>query len=481
VALAAGLVWLLLLISYLRLSPSLYFLLDHATFRTYSFRHRTALVALTLLAAFATQSFLRDRPFWNTNEPLEIARSAHRPFISQFPSIGDSARQARETEAVSKYLAANPKLKTARPLVLITVDALRADQMGVYGGPRDNTPFLSTLVKQNRMQPLGPIYSNSTWSYPALIGVLSSKYPGQFTPQPWNLADVLRQLGYVNYCFFSGDHIHFGDLRWMLGPSIDVYRDGASEDARYPNDDRLLGEWVAKENWPHDRPVFLFLHLMSVHALGALQPEFMRWEKDSDRATSNHEAMRDRYQDRILQADARLEQLLALLDGNQAFKNALIIITADHGEFLGEFGYTSHGQEPYEAVIRIPLLIVDPLHGVYRKRPLSSLIDIAPTFLEAIGARSPPNWQGIALQKDVERNVIVVESTSVFSVVGVFGGRRYKYFHWRKSGAESLFDLDSTEGKEEFDLLTHPAAIMAKSDLAALSEMRAIARGMLSK
>jgi arylsulfatase A-like enzyme len=124
---------------------------------------------------------------------------------------------------------------------------------------------------------------------------------------------------------------------------------------------------------------------------------------------------------------------------------------------------------------------VDPLHGDYPKRSLGSLIDIAPTFLEAIGAPTPSIWQGIAWQKDVERNAIVIESTSVFSVVGVFEGRRYKYFHWRKSGAESLFDLNATEGKEEIDLLKQPAAMTAKSDLEALRALRTLAHGMLSK
>jgi arylsulfatase A-like enzyme len=255
-----------------------------------------------------------------------------------------------------------------------------------------------------------------------------------------------------------------------------VYRDGASQTEGYVNDDNLLIEWLTRETWPAHQPVFLFLHLMSVHQLGSLEPEFQRWERKPAAGggpPDRGQALRDRYHDRILQADARLRQIFGLLDRNPAFRNALVIITADHGEYLGEFGRTSHGGEPYEAVTRIPLLIRDPSGTVYPPRRLSSLVDIAPTFLKAIGAPIPANWAGIPLQSRTGRDALVVEFLNVSGLVGSFGGRRYKYFARQDTGTESLFDLDSPAG-ETRDLVSQPSADAgeAKRDGLALARLR---------
>jgi arylsulfatase A-like enzyme len=328
------------------------------------------------------------------------------------------------------------------------------------------------------MQRLGPAYSTSTSSYGGLLGVLSSKYLHQLTPHPWNLADALKRLGYATCFLLAGDHTHFLGIRWMYGPSIDVYRDGASQTDGYCNDDRLVLDWLARQAWPEHQPVFLFLHLMSVHQLGYLDPQFRRWEAESaaaGKATDRSQALRDRYHDRILQADARLRQIFALLDREKAFKDALVIITADHGEYIGEYGRNSHGGEPLEPVIRIPLLIRDPAGTAYPVQPLSSLVDIAPTFLAAIGAPVPGNWAGIPLQQRTGRDALVVEFLKVSGLVGSYGGRRYKYFAWLETGTESLFDLDSPAG-ESCDLVAHPAkdASAATRDRLALAELRRV-------
>jgi arylsulfatase A-like enzyme len=127
--------------------------------------------------------------------------------------------------------------------------------------------------------------------------------------------------------------------------------------------------------------------------------------------------------------------------------NALVIISADHGEYLGEFNRFHHGQEPYEPVSRIPLLVYDPLNPKYPDRQLSSQVDIAPTFLYAIGARIPSNWQGIPLQIKTPRSSVSIASGDTSGMVALIDGMKYKYLRKRGDNSEWLFDLDSPEAE----------------------------------
>jgi len=426
---------------------------------------------LSALAIMVLGGLTWDHLFSAQLEPLLNGRSRSTLFKG-IPAMTDPACMAQEKALVAAYLATHPHADAPRPLVLITVDALRSDQMGVYGGAQENTPFLEAQLRKGALRRLGPMYSTSSFSYAGLLGMLGSKYFHQLTPQPWNLADALKQMGYATYFILSGDHTNFIGLRNMYGPSIDVYRDGSSQRVRYANDDRLVLDALDQQVWPDRQPVFLYIHLMSTHELGSIEPEFQRWEREPI-SSEPYQGLRNRYQDRVLQADARIRQIFGFMANHEAFKNALVVITADHGEYLGEFGRTEHGQEPYEPVARIPLLVADPGGPKYPPRSLSSLVDIAPTFLAAIGAPIPPNWVGIPLQWETSRQTLVIGSIEVSGVVGQYQGHRYKFFRQRKDGEEMLFDLDSQAG-ERWNRVSRPSLepVEANRDSGALAKFR---------
>lgn len=370
-------------------------------------------------------------------------------------------------------LPARGKPASPRNLILITIDAQRSDQMQVYGAPYNDTPFLSSLYRAGKLRRIDSAYSLCTFSICGMIGTLSSSYWHQLDGSSLVLTDVLAHYGYQTHFFLSGDHTHFFGLRQYFGAHIDDYRDGSFVDPAHSNDDRILLPWLRSFAWSPTQPTFLDIHLMSVHELGPRHPEFQQWMPDTDSLStllhgiSPFQTYRNRYLNGILQVDDILRQIFQVLQQQGVLDRSLVIITADHGEYLGEFGHTGHGHTPYEPVVRIPLLLYDQSNAAYPARALTSQVDIAPTFLYAIGVPIPPDWSGIPLQLPTTRSAVSVASHEASGVVAILNGRKYKYLLYRKSGREELFDLDSPIG-ENANLINQPPAQQIMAQLRAL-------------
>jgi arylsulfatase A-like enzyme len=102
----------------------------------------------------------------------------------------------------------------------------------------------------------------------------------------------------------------------------------------------------------------------------------------------------------VLQADATIERLFAVLAEKGYLDDAIVAIVADHGEALGERGedYYGHGMDLYQELIRVPILFRDT-RGVadFGALPFATLADVAPTLLDRIGAAIPRSWDGRSL------------------------------------------------------------------------------------
>ena len=343
-----------------------------------------------------------------------------------------------------------------RPLVLITIDALRSDQMGVYGGSLDNTPFLSSLLKNQQLQKIEVAHSICTLSFCGLLGILrSNDWSGLKKTSP-TINEALSHFRYQSIFLLGGDHTNYGQLKTFYGKNIAFFQDGSADSGKHLNDDFAVLKAVRDMQPTDPQATFLFIHLMSVHEAGLRHESFKKWQPSTvpllaefTSSKAYEIAYKNNYHNGILQADASIRRIFELLASKGMLERALIIITADHGEYLGEFNRFHHGHTPYEPVSRIPLLIYDPLNPNYPDRPLSSQIDIAPTFLQSIGARIPANWQGVPLQVTTARSSISIASGDTSGVVAIIEGTRYKYIRERNNNIEQLFDLDSPEGEAQ--------------------------------
>ncbi len=409
---------------------------------------------------------------WLPREPFAIAvtnnwrLSSLAPselFISAAPSELLNFFASNEiflTELELRKSATNLKASSStiqpRPLVLITIDALRSDQMGVYGGSLDNTPFLSSLLEKQQLQKIEVAHSICTLSFCGLLGILrSNDWSGLKKPSP-TINEALSHFGYQSIFLLGGDHTNFGQLKTFYGKNIAFFQDGSADSGKDLNDDFAVLKAVKDMRPTAPQATFLFIHLMSVHEAGLRHENFKKWQPSTvpllEKLTSSKTyelAYKNNYHNGILQADASIRSIFEQLENQGMLERALIIITADHGEYLGEFNRFHHGHIPYEPVSRIPLLVYDPLNPKYPDRPLSSQIDIAPTFLQSIGARIPSSWQGVPLQVTTPRSSISIASGDTSGVIAIIEGTRYKYLRGRNNNVEQLFDLDSAEGEAQ--------------------------------
>jgi arylsulfatase A-like enzyme len=394
------------------------------------------------------RSFLTDY-----RDPLAITL-----LMKQTPlEVGDELRLLREPVKLARdrQIAATypaPAEVPTKTFVLITVDALRADQMGVYGHPRDNTPFLARLHREGRLMRFDNAFSTCAVSFCGLVGVHTSKYWHEIAERNFTLADALKRLGYRTHFLLGGDHSSHYGLNTFYGESIDDYRDGRRA-RRYVNDDEQVMDWVA-ELQPRDRtPRFLYIHLMSAHILGQRQPQYKRWQPvtpsvlELRRADISTEVYANHYHDGILQADGTIERIFGRLREKGWLDDAVVVITADHGEMLGEHGHVGHGKTLRDPVVRVPLLIHDTAGHTYPARALASIVDVAPTLLDRIGAPIPANWAGESLARPSTRRVVFLHGGQGPAAIGRFGNELFKHYHYRKTRAEELFNLSQDRGE----------------------------------
>lgn len=385
-------------------------------------------------------------------EPIALTLlSKGTPLGSMRLHLSDPVNLHLDRKIASEYRP-SPQIRKMH-VVIITVDALRADHMQVYGYGRETTPFLSRLVGAGRMERFDPAYSVCTDSFCGLMAILASKYWYKVSYKNFALTDVLKRHGYEVYFLLSGDHGRYYGLRDFYGEAIDSYRDGASTPG-YVNDDRKVLDYLQSMTPAGQTPRFLFIHLMSAHLLGKRLPEYEFWEPSRiiPSADGVSEELRRRYTNRynngIRQVDAVIEGIFSLLAQKNMLQNALVAITADHGEFLGEHGRLLHAEYyPFEPLVRIPLLVYDSDRFRYPRWTFAVQVDIAPTMLDRIGAPIPEHWAGKPLNRPGERRFSVLQSGENYGVLGEFGGELFKYLQSDAGGQPRLFNLSRDPGE----------------------------------
>ena len=128
--------------------------------------------------------------------------------------------------------------------------------------------------------------------------------------------------------------------------------------------------------------------------------------------------------------------------------HALVIVTADHGERLGENGALFHGGPPDEAATAVPIMVYDGEDGTWPQHRLTSTVDVAPTFLRAIGGIPGDGWRGQALQDVASRAAVPLGTGDYTGTVAELDGRLWRYLCRREDGREAIKAIDgkSLEG-----------------------------------
>lgn len=364
------------------------------------------MVAIGLYDFLAEPPTRQYEPVSLTLFPLEGAWNLQGHAIDQL----SAARLDRLDDAARSAYSASTGADR-KNVVLIVVDALRPDHMGVYGYARDTTPNLSRVARAGMLRKAARVHAICTSSSCGLVGLASAKFVHEFHTRPITLQEVLKRHGYRVHLILGGDHGNFYGLKLAYGEA-DSYFDGYQAAGGYMNDDRVLVDRLAGfPDW-NGEPVMFQFHLMSAHVLGKRDAAAGRFLPAATYARSEG---RDResggrginfYDNGVVQADAVIHALLQTLERKGYLRNAVVAITADHGESLGEHGLYLHTNSVREAALRIPFLLLS--YGYAPGRPLdgqafASQVDVAPTILAELSMPRPATWSGVPLQAPVAR------------------------------------------------------------------------------
>lgn len=394
---------------------------------------------------------------------------ARRPFRYTF--ILSLVAAGTVLAAVGGWRYARASAPVSGPIVLISVDALRADHLPLYGYPNVATPALDALGADGVV--FERFYSHVPQSLPAHAAMFSSRLPFEtgvrdnagfkIKDSERTLAEVLRDRDYVTGAIVSSYALRrdtgiaqgFAFFDDQLDPA-DERRDETTVGAITRGgeaSERIAEGWLQSIATPR---AFLFLHLAK--------------EPATDAAGASATG-RDAYDAGVARADETIGRLTKYLKGHQLYDQSTIIVTSAYGEGLGDHGEVSHGLLVYDDVMRVPLIVKQAAgEGAGRRvADLVQQIDLMPTILDLARAPAPDNLRGRSLTpllagaRRFPARLVYSESLlghyhfGLAPVFAITDGRR----HLIRTNRQELYDLEN-DPDERHNLADDEAEIAAE-------------------
>jgi len=369
------------------------------------------------------------------------------------------------------------------PVVLVSIDTLRADGVGSYGNPHDTTPALDALAADGVL--FEQFFHSGGGTLPSHVSMLTSLNPAvhgiendagrALDPERVTLAEQLRDAGYATAAFTDGGWMR---ARFGFDQGFDTFDESGG---------RLVKILPKALDWidAHRREdFFLFLHTYDAHSEWRALPYdcpggfpatfvehppadfdgchdgkcastlFSEWngllrqgmrQPDAVLTPEDLAFVRALYDGCIRYVDSQLARLVAHLKERGLYEKSLIVATSDHGEEFLEHGLLLHGQEGYDEIAHIPLVLKLPadrgIRGVRVPYP-AAMIDLFPTVLDVLGIEANPQAQGVSLLRSVLEERPVRADVAFRNVLRT---PRYKYF----GGKKRLYDLEADPAERE--------------------------------
>jgi arylsulfatase A-like enzyme len=297
-------------------------------------------------------------------------------------------------------------------IVLITIDALRADHVSVYGYPRATTPKLAELAADPDSVIFDSAWAHAPSTRYSVPAILSGRYPStivwgspqvhwppEVLPQNRLISEMLAERGYQTTALLS---YHYFEPAWGLARGFADYDThlmvlhslGGDPAATSGSSARELSD-LALSKLPTllaaGRPFFLWVHYYDPH---------YRYEPHPLEAgeTAFGDDEPDQYDNEIRYTDRHIGRLLAALRESPAWPKTTVLVTADHGEGFGEHAIPRdrrHGYHLYANQTRVPLIVrLAGLRAAFPGAPSRvstpvGHVDLVPTILHSV-LRAPP-------------------------------------------------------------------------------------------
>jgi hypothetical protein len=356
--------------------------------------------ARSIAADFGVLAAVLTAAFWVSHSPG--AQQARERWGRPLVFWGFALLLASASVLVSRWPGGQPTVPRqgiGPDLLLVVLDSARRDRLGLYGCPRPISPAIDSLAARARIYDAA--YAASSWTVPSVSEILGLGLVER--TQKETLAEQLAGRGYVTACFTDNPHMRresslmrgfdrversVGEWRGVLQNTI------VSEvvERLAPGDDQHLADRALSWARRQKGPFFLYVHLMDSHTPYRRPPidgkprkgrhiEFPR--SDMDMSAEETEDVVARYEGGVRSADAVAGRLVTALTSRE--RPTLAVVTADHGESLGEAGRWFHGGTLAPELLAIPLLVLGNGVSPGRIATPEGHEAIRPTLLAAAG------------------------------------------------------------------------------------------------
>lgn len=338
-----------------------------------------------------------------------------------FALCGCSCDDRKQKEAVTAS-------ELPPPVILLVIDTLRADRLSQYGYELETSPALEDLASHSTV--FSNCYSNASWTRPSMTTLLTGLHPikhsvtrkTSLSQEAVTLAESLKKAGMEtvgvslnpNVSRKTGLNQGFDVFEEMLGNKTMAYKD-------IKEMFRLVRMWYY--GGPKDS-YFLFMLPMNVHGpykvpkkrrkdllgrkpvggfkyFGPVMKDIMKKGKTAEArgqvTPEMLQSLREKYATAVRYSTDRVGKFFEFLKERGYYDEALIIVTADHGEELFDHGGFSHGFTLYDELLHVPLFVKKPFqkkgHVVDDR---VALADVYPTIMDVLGLEPPGDLDGVS-------------------------------------------------------------------------------------
>lgn len=309
--------------------------------------------------------------------------------------------------------ASGPGKEKEKNVLLITIDTLRPDRLSCYSTDYCQTSNIDALASKGVV--FERAFAHTPTTLASHVSIMLGSTPLHhgihqnanfvLAEEFLTLAEYLKSRGYSTGAFIGAFPL---DSRFGLSQGFDVYDEAypskSSSAFVFPerNARHVLGsalDWLEGQN----SPWFSFIHIWDPHAPYSPPEPFGNIFKN------------DPYSGEVAYVDSEIKKLFNILENKGLLEDTLIVLTADHGESLGEHGESTHGYFAYNSTIWVPLIMVGPGIDPARIGAYVSHIDIFPTVCDFLRIEKPSFLQGVSLLplmngKKLEQRAIYFES-----------------------------------------------------------------------
>jgi arylsulfatase A-like enzyme len=407
-------------------------------------------------------------------------------------NLGPRHRLAAWLLAVT-LLGALEACRPARPraVILIVVDTLRADHLGVYGYARPASPNVDAWARQAAIFEWA--VSPSSWTLPTFGSILTGQIPSRHSVGSRvseldrkrtrrlddnlpTLPEALRDQGFATAAIVNNPWLKH---RFGMSRGFDSYDYRLTNNQKGRRANEVLDLALAWIEEHEAEPFLVLVHLFDPHltyeapapvrgrftkeferfALPVNQPKDIRSRIDSISA-GQRSFITAAYDEEIAFVDQELGRFFETLRSKGLWKRLLVVLTSDHGEEFFEHGGFEHGHSLYQEVVRVPLLFWGPAVRAGREPAPATLVDLTPTILDAVGVAGSETYAGVSLWPTLTRRRRPAPR-SLVSEGTLYGGERSSIIRWPLK----LSTLGGNRELRLYDLASDP---FEHTDLAAL-------------